>query len=79
MKSYLIASSLVLAFAVSPALADCAADMTKIDEAMKTATLDDAGKTKAQELLDKAKAARDANDEAGCAASTKEVLTLLGM
>ncbi len=79
MKAILVAATAVFAFAASPAFADCAADLTKIDEAMKTAKLDDANKTKADELVQKAKAADDAKDEAGCAASAKEVLTLLGM
>jgi hypothetical protein len=79
MKSTIAAVFLLTAFAAGPALADCAGDMAKIDEAMKTVTLDEANKTKATELLTKAKAASDAKDEATCAASTKEVLTMLGM
>jgi hypothetical protein len=79
MKATVFATVLFAAAAASPAFAACVDDITKIDEAMKTATLDDAAKTKAMEGLDKAKAAQAANDEATCAASAKEVLTMLGM
>lgn len=79
MKKTFIAALFVSAFAVAPAFADCAADITKIDEAMKAATLDEASKTKASDLMTKAKASMDAGDEAACAASAKEVLTMLGM
>ncbi len=68
-----------LVFSVAPALADCATDLTKIDEAMKSVTLEETAATKAKESLEKAKAAQTANDEELCMASTKEVLTLLGM
>jgi hypothetical protein len=79
MKKTIIAAVFASAFAVGPALADCAGDLAKIDEAMKTATLDEASKAKAMETVTKAKAAMDAKDEATCTASTKEVLTMLGM
>jgi hypothetical protein len=80
MKATVFATVLFATAAVSPAaFAACVDDIAKIDEAMKTATLDDAGKAKATETLDKAKAAQAANDEATCAASAKEVLTMLGM
>lgn len=79
MKSTVAAVFLLSVFAAGPALADCAADLAKIDEAMKSTTLDEANKTKATDLVTKAKAASDAKDEATCEASTKEVLTILGM
>jgi hypothetical protein len=78
MKATIIGTALFIVAAASPAFADCAADITKIDEAMKTATLDEASMTKAKEVLDKAKAAQSANDEAGCTTSAQEVLTMLG-
>ncbi len=79
MTKSLYAALVSVAFMAGPALADCAGDLAKIDEAMKTATLDEASKTKAMDLLTKAKTAGDAKDEATCTASTKEVLTMLGM
>ncbi len=78
MKATILGTALFIAAAVTPAMADCAGDITKIDEAMKAATLDEASMTKAKETLDKAKAAQAANDEAGCSTSAKEVLTMLG-
>jgi hypothetical protein len=78
MKATIIGTALFIAAAASPAFADCTADITKIDEAMKTTTLDEASMTKAKEALDKAKAAQTANDEAACTTSAKEVLTMLG-
>ena len=79
MKATIFGTALFVVAAASPAFADCAGDLTKIDEAMKSATLDEASMTKAKESLDKAKAAQAANDEAACTTSAKEVLTMLGM
>ncbi len=79
MKQKLIAAIFVMAFAAGPALADCAGDLAKIDEAMKATKLDEASTARATELLTQAKAASDAADEAACTASTKEILTMLGM
>ena len=74
----IIAATLSLLFA-APAFADCAADLAKIDDTMKTVKLDEANATKVKDLLDKAKAAQAASDEATCSASAKEVMTLVGM
>lgn len=79
MKTTLIIAATVSLLFAAPAFADCAADMAKIDETMKTIKLDEANSTKAKELMDKAKAAQAASDETGCAASSKEILTMLGM
>jgi hypothetical protein len=79
MKFILSAVAIAIAFATGPAFADCAADIQKIQEAMKSTTLDEANKAKADELMQKAMAAQDAKDETGCATSTKEVLAMLGM
>jgi hypothetical protein len=79
MKMKIIAAAFVTTLLASPAFADCAADLTKVEEAMKTITLDEANTTKAKELLDKAVAARDAKDEAACTTSTTELMTLVGM
>jgi hypothetical protein len=79
MKTTFIAAAFATALFAAPAFADCAADLTKVDEAMKTMKLDEATTTKAKELTDKAKAAMDAKDEATCAASAKELMTLVGM
>jgi hypothetical protein len=79
MKTTLIAAAFATALFAAPAFADCAADLTKVDEAMKTMKLDDATGAKAKELMDKAKAAMDAKDEATCATSAKELMTLVGL
>jgi hypothetical protein len=79
MKTTFIAAALGLALFTAPAFADCAGDMAKITEAMKTVKLDDAGNAKAKELMDKATAASTSKDEAGCTAATGELLKVLGM
>lgn len=79
MKMTFIAAVFATTLLAAPAFADCAADLTKIDEAMKTIKLDEANTAKAKELMDKAVAARDAKDEAACGASTKELMTLVGL
>jgi hypothetical protein len=78
MKTILTAL-VVTAGLAAPAFADCAGDLAKIDEAMKTAKLDDASATKAKGMVDTAKAANDKGDAAACEAATKEVLAMLGM
>ena len=55
----LFASVAAMALLVTPALADCAASLTKIEEAMKTATVDDATKANVQTLASEAKTAND--------------------
>jgi hypothetical protein len=79
MKSILIAATMVMAFAAGPAFADCAGDITKIEEAMKTTKLDEAGMKTATDNLTKAKAAADAKDEATCTTTTAEMMKMLGM
>ena len=79
MKMTFIAAAFATTLLAAPAFADCAEDLTKIDEAMKTITLDEANTTKAKELMDKAVAARDAKDEAACGASVTELKTLVGL
>lgn len=79
MKSVLIAATLVMAFAAGPAFADCVGDLTKIEEAMKTTKLDEAGMKTAADSLTKAKAAAEAKDEAACTTTTAELMKMLGI
>jgi hypothetical protein len=79
MKMTFIAAALATTLIAAPAFADCAADLTKVEEAMKTMKLDEANSAKAKELMDKAVAARDAKDEAGCTASATELKTMVGL
>jgi hypothetical protein len=76
-KSLFLATLLVFA---TPAFASqCPALMNKIDEAMKTAQLDDAKKQQVTDLYNKGKASHDAGDHAASEASLNEALKLLGM
>lgn len=79
MKSTLAIAALATALLAGPAFADCAGDLTKIDEAMKSAKLDEATTTKVKTAYDTAKAAQTANDATACETATKEIMTLLGM
>lgn len=63
----------------APAFADCAGDMAKITDAMKTVKLDDANNAKAKALINMATAASGSKDEAACTAATGELIKLLGM
>lgn len=79
MKTTLIAAAVGLTLFAAPAFADCAGDMAKITEAMKTVKLDDAGNAKAKELMDTATVAGGKKDEAACTAATGELMKLMGM
>jgi hypothetical protein len=69
-----------LAALSGPALASqCPALMAKIDEAMATATVDDATKEQIMALYDSGKAAHEAGDHAKAEADLGEALKLLGM
>jgi hypothetical protein len=76
-KSLVLAALLALS---SPALANqCPTLMNKIDEALKTAQVDDATKQQVTDLYNKGKASHDAGDHAASEASLNEALKLLGM
>jgi hypothetical protein len=73
----IVALSMMLA---GPALAgECPILMTNIDEAMKTATVDDATKLKITELAAKGKAEHEAGDHAASVATLNEALALIAM
>lgn len=79
MKNIVLAAALTLALA-SPALASkCPALMAKIDQAIATATVDEATKTKVMELYAKGKAEHDSGNHAASEASLGEALALLNM
>jgi len=79
MKKFVIAAALIAALA-SPAFAkQCPKLMKKIDEAMATAQVDDATKTKIMALYDKGKAEHESGDHAASEADLNEALKLLGM
>lgn len=74
---------LVLAGAIlcaTPVFANqCSALMAKIDEAMATATVDDATKEQVMALYDSGKAAHEAGDHAKAEADLGEAMKLLGL
>ena len=71
----IVALTLVLA---GPALAgDCPNLMGQIEEAMKTAVVDDATKLKITELAAKGKAEHEAGDHAASVATLNEALALI--
>lgn len=79
MKKLLIAAAMTVALA-TPALAhQCPSLMAKIDEAMKTATVDDATKAQITALYDKGKAEHEAGDHDASEADLNAALKLLGM
>ena len=79
MKKLILAAVLTAAFA-GPALAhQCPALMGKIDEAMKTASLDDATKGKIMELYAKGKTEHESGDHDASEKDLGEALKLLGM
>lgn len=75
-KALIFASFLALA---TPAFAShCPTLMSKIDDTMKTAQIDDATKAKVMDLYNKGKAEHEAGDHAASEASLNEALKLLG-
>jgi hypothetical protein len=79
MKKIVLAAA-ALAMLSMPALSgQCPALKAKIDEAIKTATLDDATKAKVMELYAKGKGEHDGGDHAASEASLGEALKLMGM
>jgi hypothetical protein len=79
MKKLILASALVAALSVPAVASQCPALMGKIDEAMKTATLDDATKAKVMELYATGKAAHDGGDHPASEAALGEAMKLMGM
>jgi hypothetical protein len=79
MKKILAASVIFLALSGAAMANQCPTLWAKAEEAMKTATLDDAGKTKVTELIVKGKAEHEAGDHAASEATLGEALKLLGI
>jgi hypothetical protein len=78
-KSLLAAGTILVALA-GPVLAkQCPTLAAKAEEALKTATLDDAGKAKVTELIATGKSEHDAGKHAEAEAALNEALKLLGM
>lgn len=79
MKKLILAAMMTAALAMPAHAGQCPALMGKIDEAMKTAMVDDATKTKVMALYETGKTAHDAGDHAASEAALNEALALLGM
>ena len=79
MKKFIVAVAMIGTLA-TPAFAHmCPSLMAKIDEAMKTASVDDATKTKIMGLYSKGKTEHEAGDHAASEADLNAALKLLGM
>ena len=78
-KSLLAAGTILVALA-GPVLANsCPTLAAKAEEALKTATLDDATKAKVTELIATGKASHEAGNHADSEAQLGEALKLLGI
>jgi len=78
-KSLLAAGTILVALA-GPALASqCPTLAAKAEEALKTATVDDATKAKVTELIATGKASHEAGSHADSEAQLGEAVMLLGM
>ena len=79
MKKLVLACA-VLGLLAGPALAhQCPSLMTKIDEAMKTTTVDEATKAKVTELYNKGKAEHEAGDHDASEKDLSAAMKLLGI
>ena len=79
MKKLILAVAMTMALAGTAFAGMCPSLAAKIDEAMKTATLDDATKTQVMALYDKGKAEHAAGDHAASVTDLNAALKLLGM
>jgi hypothetical protein len=79
MKKILAASMIFFALSGAALANQCPSLWAKAEEAMKTATLDDAGKAKVTELVVKGKAEHEAGKHAESEATLGEALKLLGI
>jgi hypothetical protein len=76
----LLATAAILTALAGPAFANsCPTLAAKAEEAMKTATLDDAAKAKVTELITTGKASHEAGNHADAEAKLNEALKLLGI
>ncbi len=79
MKKFVLAAGFAMALATSAFASQCPKLMAQIDEAMKTATVDDATKAKVMELYEKGKAEHESGDHAASEADLGEAMKLLGI
>jgi opacity protein-like surface antigen len=79
MKKFVLAAAFAMGLAVSAFAADCETMINSIDEAMKTASLDEATMTKVMALYDQGRAEHEAGDHAAAEKDLGEVMELLGI
>jgi hypothetical protein len=80
MLKSILATAAILAALAGPAFANqCPTLAAKAEEALKTSTLDDAGKAKVTELIATGMSQHDAGKHAESEATLGEALKLLGM
>ena len=78
MKLAYTAAAAFLAMTLPAFASQCPGLMGQIDEAMKTATVDDATKAKIMELYEKGKAEHEAGDHGASETDLGEALQLIG-
>lgn len=78
MKAMIATAAVLFALAGTANAGQCPSLWAKAEEAMKTATLDDATKAKVEELVAKGKADHEAGNHADSEAGLQEALKLLG-
>jgi hypothetical protein len=78
-KSLLAAGTILVALAGPAFASQCPTLAAKAEEALKTATLDDAGKAKVTELIATGMSQHEAGNHAESEATLGEALKLLGM
>jgi hypothetical protein len=79
MKKILAASVIFLALSGAAMANQCPTLWAKAEEALKTASLDDAAKAKVTELVAKGKTEHEGGDHAASEATLMEALKLLGI
>ncbi len=79
MKSLIATAAIVLALSGAAMAGQCPGLWAKAEEAMKTATLDDATKTQVTDLITKGKADHEAGKHSESEAELLEALKLLGV
>ena len=78
MKTMIATAAVLFALAGAASAGQCPSLWAKAEEAMKTATLDDATKAKVTEMIEKGKADHEAGNHADSEAGLQEALKLLG-
>lgn len=79
MKSILVAGTVLIALAGPAFASECPTLILKAEEAMKTATLDEAAMNKINEHIAKAKSEHEAGQHDASLATLKDTMQLLGM